>query len=39
VEFAVVGGISTASNITVLSGDSAAVRDGAASAVSQAAGS
>jgi hypothetical protein len=28
VEFAVVGGISTASNITVLSGDSAAVRDG-----------
>jgi basic membrane lipoprotein Med (substrate-binding protein (PBP1-ABC) superfamily) len=39
VEFAVVGGISTASNVAVLSGDSAAVQDAAASAVSQAAGS
>ena len=37
VKFAVVGGISTTPNMTVLSGSAAAVRDGAASAVSHAA--
>ena len=37
VKFAVVGGISTAPNVTVLSGSAAAIRDGAASEVSRAA--
>jgi len=39
VRFAVVGGISSASNISVLSGDAAAVQDEADSTVSRAAGS
>jgi basic membrane lipoprotein Med (substrate-binding protein (PBP1-ABC) superfamily) len=38
VKFAVIGGISTAPNITVLSGNDAAVRDGAAREMSRAAG-
>ena len=38
VKFAVVGGISTASNMTVLSGNATAIRGGAASEVSSAAG-
>lgn len=39
VKFAVVGGISTAPNITVLSGNTVEIRDGAANTVSRAAGS